>query len=208
VSTPQFLKCAQKGVAFPELEQDRELIDRFDPLTRRLYMDFHYYTLPNILQNFDRASMAHGVEIRAPFLDWRLVCYAHALPWSAKINHGYSKYLVRDALQTSMPTQIVHRRTKLGFIAPIEAWVRGPLGEFIQDQVASRSFLEEPLWDGPALRTVAEEAVALGDGPTVRRVWPFVQADMLQNLFRASSNRNVTTKLDGAPAPTMEALPG
>lgn len=191
VTTPQFLTITPKGYSFPELAGDNGRIQSLDPLTRRLYMDFHYYTLPNILQSFDRASMAHGVEIRAPFLDWRLVCFGHAIKWPAKISSGYTKYIVRDAMRQVMPARVVHRRSKLGFITPLESWIGGPLGEFIRDRIASRQFLESSIWDGPSVRAVAEEAVIAGDGPTARRVWPFIQADLLQEMFQ-----NVTEPTD------------
>ena len=195
-----------KAYEFPELAQDGAQIERLDPLTRRLYMDFHYYTLPNILQNFDRASMAHGVEVRAPFVDWRLVCFAHALRWPAKIDRGYTKYLVRDALRTIMPARVVHRRSKLGFITPLEAWVDGDLGKFIRDRVASRTFLESAIWNGPALRQTAEQALAESDGPTVRRVWPFVQADLLQELFRNATQPDRAFRATASPVAVTPAF--
>jgi asparagine synthase (glutamine-hydrolysing) len=183
VTTQQFLLGTPASVEFPELVEDNKVLDQFDPLSHRLYLDFHYFTLPNILQNFDRASMAHGVEIRAPFMDWRVVCMAHALPWTVKVRQGYSKYIVRAALNEIMPRSIVHRRTKVGLITPFEAWVGGPMREYILDSTSSRAFLDQPIWDGPGLRDAAEQAVAEADGPTARRIWPFIQANLLQQTF-------------------------
>ena len=53
-------------------------------LNRRLYRMFHGTVLPTILRNFDRLSMAHGIEVRMPFMDWRLVTYTMALPEASK----------------------------------------------------------------------------------------------------------------------------
>ena len=183
VTTQQFLVGTAAPVEFPELVEDNKLLDQFDPLSHRLYLDFHYFTLPNILQNFDRASMAHGVEIRAPFMDWRIVCMAHALPWTIKVGQGYSKYIVRAALNDIMPQSIVHRRTKVGMITPFETWVGGPMRDYILDSTSSRAFLDEPIWNGPALRDAAERAVGEADGPSARRIWPFIQASLLQQTF-------------------------
>src|SRR5262245_19744530 len=57
-------------------------------LNRRLYRMFHSTVLPTILRNFDRVSMAHGIEVRMPFMDWRLVTYAMALPEASKLADG------------------------------------------------------------------------------------------------------------------------
>ena len=65
---------------------------------RRLYRMFHSTVLPTILRNFDRLSMAHGVEVRMPFMDWRLVTYTMALPESSKSADGYTKAVARRAM--------------------------------------------------------------------------------------------------------------
>ena len=56
------------------------LPDSWGSLNRRLYRMFHGNVLPTILRNFDRLSMAHGIEVRMPFMDWRLVTYTMSLP--------------------------------------------------------------------------------------------------------------------------------
>jgi asparagine synthase (glutamine-hydrolysing) len=58
------------------------------PLQATLYSWFHRGMLPTLLRNFDRAAMAHGVETRMPFMDWRLVTYGFALPETSKIGAG------------------------------------------------------------------------------------------------------------------------
>ena len=62
------------------------LPDHYSGFDRRLYAMFNCSVLPTILRNFDRLSMAHGVEVRMPFMDWRLVTYALALPGSRSRN--------------------------------------------------------------------------------------------------------------------------
>ena len=62
---------------------------------------FHGTVLPTILRNFDRLSMAHGVEVRMPFMDWRLVTYTMALPEASKSSDGYTKMIARRAMARS-----------------------------------------------------------------------------------------------------------
>ena len=180
-----FVRAEQASFALPEIEEDRDEIAALDPINLTLYMDLHYLTLPNILANFDRASMAHGVEVRAPFLDWRLVTTAMALPWGAKIAHGFSKYVARVALADLMPAEVVQRRGKLGYVCPMATWLPGPLRGLMLDTLGERAFLDSGLWDGPAVKTFADAALAAGDGETAANLWPFVHAHLLMKSFHA-----------------------
>ncbi|HSL42307.1 MAG TPA: asparagine synthase (glutamine-hydrolyzing), partial [Anaerolineales bacterium] len=75
-------KAAFTSTAF---EADKPRIQNRDFLFKMLYTDFHFVQLPSVLRNFDRLSMAHGVEVRSPFMDWRLVCFLFSLPSPSKI---------------------------------------------------------------------------------------------------------------------------
>lgn len=132
---------------------------RLDNLTRRLYASTHETILPTLLRNYDRYSMANGVEIRMPFLDHRLVCFAFSLPWHAKVRNGFSKAIVRDAMAPFMPREIAYRKTKIGFNSPIVDWMRGPLREFMLDAISSRSFRECSLIDSGKVADVVRKVV-------------------------------------------------
>lgn len=113
-------------------------------LNQRLYAQTHDTTLPTLLRNYDRLSMANSVEIRMPFLDWRLVTFAFALPWTSKIRNGYAKAIVRDGMAPDMPHEVAYRKSKIGWSSPIVDWMKGPLKPFIQDMINSQSFRECP----------------------------------------------------------------
>jgi len=121
-----------------------------DQLTRRLYISTHQTVLPTLLRNYDRYSMANGVEIRMPFLDHRIACFAFALPWSSKIRDGYSKAIVRDAVARYMPSEIAYRKSKIGFNSPIVDWMKGPLREFLLDTISRQDFGQSALIDAEA----------------------------------------------------------
>ncbi len=171
-------------VVFSERAGDEKALERFDPLTRRLYMDFHYATLPSILANFDRTTMAHGVESRAPLLDWRLVCFAFALPWTAKVGGGMTKTILRRAAGDLLPDMVARRTGKLGFVSPLRDWILGPLRAFCLDTAASAAFRECDLWDGPALARLAEDAAGRADAAALAGLWPFLHASRLMEMFR------------------------
>jgi asparagine synthase (glutamine-hydrolysing) len=78
--------------------------------------------LPMLLHYEDRNSMAHSVEARVPFLDYRLVEYCLALPDYMKINKGIRKYVLREAMKNKLPNDIYTRYDKKGFVSPQPYW--------------------------------------------------------------------------------------
>ena len=120
-------------------DQD-ELVKDLGYFNAALYKEFHYYILPTLLRNYDRYSMAAGVEVRMPFMDYRLVSYCFSLPWQSKLRNGYTKAILRDTIQPFLPEKIVKRKTKIGFATPFTNWFLGPWKEFIQDSINSNSF--------------------------------------------------------------------
>lgn len=101
-------------------------------LNTELYRIFHTTTLPTILRNFDRLSMAHGIEVRMPFMDYRLVSFIMSLPESSKIGFGQSKLVAREAMRNRMPETIRSAKLKIGFNSPMPEWLQGPLVPWIE----------------------------------------------------------------------------
>lgn len=113
-----------------------------DSLNKVLYAEAHRNVLPTILRVMDRVGMASGVEIRMPFLDYRIVGFAFSIPWTSKLRNGYSKAIERDMARPYMDERILNRKLKIGFNDPLTEWFRGPLKEFLLDTVHSRDFIE------------------------------------------------------------------
>jgi len=174
---------------FPEWEADKSQLAHFDSLNKQLYFDFHYRFLPTILRNFDRCSMAHGVEIRAPFMDWRLVCFGFSLPASSKIGGGYTKLILRKAMQGILPEPIRTRKSKIGFASPLVDWYKGRLKAFVLDTVNSQKFLQSDIWNGSLIRQQVADSYAKGDFLGASRSWQYIQAMKLMQLFADKSNQ-------------------
>ncbi len=106
-----------------------------DPLTRslRLYQDT--YLPDDILAKVDRASMARGLEVRAPFLDADLVDSIQRLPSSYKYGRGMTKRLLKRAASGRLPASILERPKK-GFGIPVARWLRGPLAPMMGSLLA------------------------------------------------------------------------
>jgi asparagine synthase (glutamine-hydrolysing) len=158
-------------------------VNKYDRLNRQLYFDTHQDILPRNLADFDRLSMAHGVEVRAPFMDWRLMCFVFSLPSESKIGNGYTKRILREAMREVLPEKIRTRRSKFGFASPMAEWYRTGLKEYVFDTLNSRSFLESNLWHGDRIKTFAEICYKNGEYQMATKTWKFIQADILQRKF-------------------------
>jgi asparagine synthase (glutamine-hydrolysing) len=79
--------------------------------------------LPEVLHDEDALSMAFSIESRTPFLDHRLVEFCFSLPFHEKISDGWTKSLLRRSLADVVPPEILARRRKLGFSAPVASWL-------------------------------------------------------------------------------------
>lgn len=165
-------------------EEDRLRIQNRDHLFKTLYKDFHFIQLPTNLRDFDHLSMAHGVEVRSPFMDWRLICFLFSIPATAKIGGGFTKRILRDALKGILPEGIRTRTRKLGFPNLAEAWASPRAQDFIRDVVCSVEFRESSIWDGPKVAQDLEIAIRNQDKDKLHQAWIYVQAASLIRLFQ------------------------
>lgn len=152
---PRFLRKREKFKPDPytpphllreELRQSMLGLDRSrtprDPawpgrLSRRLAHDLAHLSIPQLLRYEDRNSMAFSLEARTPFLDYRVVEFAFSLPNHFKLQRGWTKFVLRRALQGHLPPQVVGRRDKKGYPTPASHWFRGPLKEWLAEHLFS-----------------------------------------------------------------------
>jgi asparagine synthase (glutamine-hydrolysing) len=121
-----FSLCERLGTAELQrrCQEERPALGSGSSLAQRQKTDLTYSSIPALLHHEDRASMAHSVESRLPFLDYRLVEFLLRCPPSLKLRDGRSKWLLREALAPVLPQKIRQRRTKLGFNTPETKWMR------------------------------------------------------------------------------------
>ncbi len=143
-----------------------------DEFQSELYNEFFQSPLPGILQQYDRCSMAHGIECRMPFMDYRLVEFMFSLPNTSRVGGGYTKRILREAMKGIVPETIRTRKTKIGFNAPIVDWFRGPLRGWIRDIMVSRQFSESPFFDGKGLVQEFEDFLKTNK-PSWNLAWKF-----------------------------------
>lgn len=155
---PHFLKPRAKMLGRNYLRADfYSLQSKISTLGNRLYratnlrqalIDHFEYKLEHLLRWEDRNSMWFSLEARVPFLDHILVEKTLALPSCYIINHGTTKYILREALKNILPEPIRLRKDKIGFLTPEDKWFRTSLfKEFILDILHSRFYRENPYID-------------------------------------------------------------
>lgn len=106
-----------------------------DPLNRALNCDFQTLLPDQVLAFVDRLSMAHSVEVRPPFLDYRLMEFAASLPGSMKIKNGRSKHVLKEAVRGLIPAEVIDR-PKEGFVLPIDNWLLNDMRPFVEELLA------------------------------------------------------------------------
>lgn len=150
----------------------------YNQAEKELAIDFNYRNIPCNMRDFDRAAMQHGIEIRMPFMDYRLVDFCFSLPMKYKVGHGFTKLVLREAMKGIMPETIRTRKTKIGMAAPINDWFNGSLSEYILDEVSSQKFLNAPYWNGKKIKAFVEEKCRAGS-------WQFMEAQRFWNILNA-----------------------
>ena len=126
------------------------------PLSRVQYLDMKTYLVGDILTKVDRASMAHGLEVRVPILDHKLVEWMAGLPPALKLRGKEGKYLFKKSLESRLPKEILYR-PKMGFAVPLAGWFRGPLRERVRKSLLGPTMLESGIFDGNFLRQIVDQ---------------------------------------------------
>jgi asparagine synthase (glutamine-hydrolysing) len=122
-----------------------ELIDR------AMSVDAVTYLPDNCLAKLDRASMAVGLESRAPLLDHRVAEFAWRLPSALKVRGAQGKWALHQVLHRYVPRELVER-PKMGFCVPIDSWLRGPLAEWAHELFDETRLRAEGIFDPAPVR--------------------------------------------------------
>jgi asparagine synthase (glutamine-hydrolysing) len=140
-----------------------------DPLARLQDVDFGVYLVDDLLVKTDRASMAHSLEARVPFLDPVVTNFAFGLPAKHKVRGLSKKILLRKAAEPLLPREVVHGR-KRGFSIPAAAWLRGELEPFARATLSADTLHSQGFFQPAAVTRLLDEHVA-GTEDWSRQLW-------------------------------------
>jgi asparagine synthase (glutamine-hydrolysing) len=138
-------------------------------LARLQDVDFGVYLVDDLLVKTDRASMAHSLEARVPFLDPLVTNLAFALPTRLKVRGLAKKVLLRKAVEPLLPAEVVHGR-KRGFSIPAAAWLRGELEPFARETLSSENLRRQGFFQPEPVARLLDEHVA-GREDWSRQLW-------------------------------------
>jgi asparagine synthase (glutamine-hydrolysing) len=130
--------------------------DGEDVIDRMLYADFMTRLAEHSLMLADRMTMAHGLELRSPFLDHELMELMAAFPSNLKIRGRVLKYVLRQLAGEYLPEAII-KRGKQGFMFPVAYWFRNELYEFIKHFLQDSFFVREGLFKKEQVLNLVEE---------------------------------------------------
>ena len=158
-------------------------------LVRQQQLDFSLYLPDDILVKMDRASMAHSIEVRSPFLDYRVVEWAARLPRPVLLNRREGKRPLRRLASELLPG-IVSTADKRGFGAPVDAWFREARGQaFANERLLSREARERGWWSGDEVRHMLD-AHARGTGRQFGvLIWRLLMLDAWARVYVDSPRR-------------------
>lgn len=131
--------------------------------------------LPNdMLTKVDLMSMANGLEVRTPFLDFEVVDFIFSLPEDFKINSGIRKRILQDAFRDVLPAQL-YKRPKKGFEVPLLKWFRKEMKSMIVDDLLSEKLInEQGIFNYAEIRRLKEQLFSSNPGDVHARIWGLV----------------------------------
>ena len=152
-----------------------ELVDRM------LHTDLMTRVPDHNLVIGDRMSMAHSLEVRAPFVDYEVVEFAARLPGNIKLKNGRLKYILRQVASRYIPREVVKKR-KQGFGFPLGAWMRTDLAGVLKHLLGSSRFAELGIFRQEQIDSVMTEHI---DGKVDHsyRLWILLNLEILQRLY-------------------------
>jgi asparagine synthase (glutamine-hydrolysing) len=166
-------------------------------LARLQDVDLGTYLVDDLLVKTDRASMAHSLEARVPFLDPVVTNFALALPTRHKVRGLRKKVLLRKAAAPLLPPELLRRR-KRGFSIPAAAWLRGELEPFARETLSPEALRRQGFFQPETVTRLIDEHVA-GKEDLSRQLWSLL-------AFTLWHERHVEQTPGSLREPRVEAL--
>jgi asparagine synthase (glutamine-hydrolysing) len=170
-----------------------------DRIARLQDVDVGLYLADDLLVQTDRAGMAHGLEIRVPFLDREVAALALGLPRRAKVGIWQTKRVLRRAARPLLPAAVV-RQPKRGFCAPAAAWLRGPLLPFASDVLSGETLRRQGYFRAEAVHAILARHVSRREDLS-RPLWALIAFTLWHDAHLAAP------RPAAVPAPPVQPMP-
>ena len=151
-------------------------------------MDQMLYLPDDILVKVDRASMAVGLETRAPLLDYRLAEFMSTVPENLRYHNSIKKYLLKQAVRSKLPAEIIDR-PKMGFAVPLKHWFHGQAADLVRDVLLSKSARERGIFRTAGTQAARRRAPS-GPGPFFPALGCRLLRILVPEVARSFGDRN------------------
>jgi asparagine synthase (glutamine-hydrolysing) len=179
---PCLSKDFQAGLRDNFFQKQGEEISRTNTFDDYLYDKFTYSILPGLLHDQDKNSMAHSIESRLPFLDYRLVEMVSSMPWQQKIYRGQRKYVLRNSMRGILPESVEKRLDKMGFTNPVEVWLKKSFADEVNDIIHSTRFAQRGYFNSNQVKQDFK-AYQNGRKNISRKIWRWVNLELWSRIF-------------------------
>jgi len=164
-----------------EYEGFYDQADGVDDVDKALFIDYNTIMPDDYQVKMDIASMSNSLEIRAPFLDYRMMEFAAAIPSARKLNLWQSKHLLKKLAEKFIPKENIYRR-KCGFGVPIGVWFRGDLKPYLYSVILSDRAKKRGYFNYEYVRRIIEEHLA-GRGYHEHKLWSLLWLELWHRMF-------------------------
>jgi len=149
-------------------------------LDQHLRAQIEHYGFNQILHYEDHSAMMSSIEIRSPFVDYRLIEFAFSLPDRLKFENGVTKRIQREAFASRLPESICDNHHKIGFSSPFLDWIKEPsVKKYMGDIVDSESFRSRKLWQGTLVKQRFAEAEKYPNFP----FWRYINLELWARAY-------------------------
>ena len=161
---------------FEDIENYLKIVKDESLENRLIYLYLKNYLQDDILVKTDRASMAVGLEARAPFLDYHLVDFINSLPNNFKLRGWQTKYIFKKLMKDKIPKNIVYRAKK-GFGMPVAKWIREELKDFTLELFIEKKIKEQGIFNYSYVKQLLQEHFA-GRKDNRKLIWTLIVFQM------------------------------
>ena len=146
--------------------------EQLDPLAAAMMVDLVTYLTDDILVKVDRMSMANSLEVRAPFLDHKVVELAIRIPSQLKVRHWRGKYLLRKLMQRTLPPEVLNK-PKQGFSIPIKNWLQTELRGLLLECLEPARLRRRGIVNAEVVQSWIQQHLS-GRENHAHRLWPLM----------------------------------
>ena len=181
IGTQNSLECRARAFEANQL---------FDWVVQLQLWDFQTYLPDDLMVKTDRATMANGLEARAPFLDHHLIEWSAGLPSDFKVRGWNTKYILKESLKSLLPAKIL-QRPKQGFSVPVSAWFRGELREMSEDLLLSLNSSNRGYFRRDQVEALLRAHVR-GEADHGHKLWSLVNLELWHQNFSGNAKRGLS----------------